>query len=378
MRFTSVVVLALSLVPPALAAPAPLISVEKFDGQTNGKFIIKFKKEVSTASWYDKLSLHPDSVVEFDLLNGFASHLDTDTLNTLRASKDVEYIAEDGLVHAFDTQTNAPWGLNRISSPAKLLSGSATGAAAYTYTYDPSAGQGVDVYIVVTGLQDDFGGRAKWGKTVGGYNSADGLGHGTHCAGTIGGTQYGVAKKATLIAVKVLDDNGSGTISDMHTQAASTGNPSIVSMSLGGNANTALDDAVTTLIASGVHVVVAAGNESRDAKNVSPARVAAAITVGASDITDAMASFSNFGPIVDVFAPGVSVLSAWKGSNTATNVISGTSMATPHVAGLVAYLIGKDGNDTPAAIAAKVVSLSLKETLTKIPSGTVNDLAHNA
>ncbi|PPR01533.1 hypothetical protein CVT24_001845 [Panaeolus cyanescens] len=148
-------------------------------------------------------------------------------------------------------------------------------------------------------------------------------------------------------------------------------------MSLGGSATTALDNAVASLTAGGVHVVVAAGNSNTNAANTSPARAPSAITVGASDINDSRSSFSNYGSVVDVFAPGTSITSTWIGSTSATNNISGTSMATPHVAGLVAYLISKDGNVSPSAMETKIKNLSTKNALSNIPSGTVNYLAFN-
>jgi cerevisin len=262
------------------------------------------------------------------------------------------------------------------------LSNQNAAATTFTYTYDDAAGAGVDVYVVDTGIytaHPEFGGRAKWGATYGGYPNADGNGHGTHCAGTIGSGRYGVAKKASMIAVKVLSDSGSGTVSDIvsgldfvRTSARTSGRPSIVSMSLGGGASTALDQAVVSLTNAGVHVVVAAGNSNTNAQSTSPARVPSAVTVGASGITDARASFSNYGPIVDVFAPGLDVISTWTGGGT--NNISGTSMATPHVAGALALLISRDGNSTPAAWSDKLKAGSIKNTLTSIPSGTANNL----
>jgi cerevisin len=268
-----------------------------------------------------------------------------------------------------------------------------------------------------------FGGRARWGATFGGYANADGNGHGTHCAGTVGSSQYGVSKAVSLIAVKVLSDAGSGSTSDMYackltsismlrlidfqssfsvsglnwvlTQARSSGRPSIVSMSLGGGAATALDNAVASLTSAGVHVAVAAGNSATDAGSTSPARAPSAVTVGATTISDTIASYSNYGSVVDIFAPGTGVTSTWIGSTTATNNISGTSMATPHVAGLIAYLISLNGNVSPATMSTNLKSLSTKNAISGIrephlaylilqqelmfylASGTVNYLAFN-
>ncbi|KAG5640721.1 hypothetical protein DXG03_007430 [Asterophora parasitica] len=374
----------------ALAAPvfgaAPLRAVEKFDGQTSGKFIVKLKEGVTKSKVFAQLK-NSNVTHDWSVIHGFAGHLSTQAVNALRASPDVEYIAEDGIVSTFATQTNAPWGLARISQPARLASQD-TSALTYSYTYDDSAGAGVDVYVVDTGVytgHSTFGGRARWGATFGGYPDADGNGHGTHVAGTVGGSQYGVAKAASIIAVKVLSDAGSGAVVDIvdglqwvASAAAASGRPSIATLSLGGGASVPLDNAVTSLVNKGIHVTVAAGNDNVDAKSTSPARAAGVNTVGASSIVDARAYFSNYGAVVDVFAPGLNVISSWIGSPTATNNISGTSMATPHVAGLVAYLIGLNGNSSPADITALLKSLSVKGVLTGIPRGTVNNLIQNA
>ncbi|PPQ92426.1 hypothetical protein CVT25_008647 [Psilocybe cyanescens] len=414
MQFFTAILLAVSLVlPTTLAAPRPLRQVQRFSGETTGKYIVKFKSGASRKNFINKHNLK-NKVADWDLLNGFAGDFDEATLDELRLIEDVEYIAEDGIMHtmATVTQTNAPWGLQRISQDAKLTSTSTT-ALTYTYKYDSTAGAGVDIYVVDTGIytaHSDFGGRASWGASFGGYANSDGNGHGTHCAGTAAGTRYGVAKAANLIAVKVLSDAGfvvlvpppellftnfDISVSGLNwvlTQARASGRPSVVSMSLGGSTATALDNAVTSLTAAGIHVVVAAGNSNTNAANTSPARAPSAITVGASAIDDVRSSFSNYGAVVDIFAPGTGITSTWIGSTTATNNISGTSMAcvlsltgyfvtmlaTPHVAGLVAYLISKDGNVSPAAMATKLQSLAVKGVLTSIPSGTVNSLANNA
>ncbi|PPR00624.1 hypothetical protein CVT24_005485 [Panaeolus cyanescens] len=385
MRFFTAILLAVSLVAPTLASPTiAMREVERYKGQTSGKYIVNFKKGVSRGKWANKLKVKTSD--NWDLVNGFAAELDEATLNELRASKDVELITEDGIMEAFATQTNAPWGLQRISQRAKLTSTSTT-ALTYTYNYDNTAGAGVDIYIVDTGIytaHSDFGGRARWGASFNNLGNSDGNGHGTHCAGTAAGTRYGVAKAANLIAVKVLSDSGSGATSGIVSgldwvlaQAKASGRPSVVSMSLGGSTATALDNAVASLTAAGIHVVAAAGNSNVNAANTSPARAPSAITVGASTIGDVRSSFSNYGAVVDVFAPGTGITSTWIGSTTATNNISGTSMAAPHVAGLVAYLIAKDGNVTPAAMETKIKNLSIKSALTSIPSGTVNNLAYN-
>jgi len=377
-----------ALLPAVFGAPTvELKAVQKATGPKKANsYIVTLKKGASRTPIVQKLKGHK-TVYDKDFFNGFAAELTADELNELRAEGSIETIEEDAIfsINSAVTQTNAPWGLQRISQ-AGVVGGSAS-ALTFTYKYDSSGGAGVDVYVVDTGIlttHSQFGGRARWGATFGGYASQDGNGHGTHCAGTIGGSQFGVSKAVNLVAVKVLSDAGSGAISDIVsglnwvlTQSKSTGRPSIVSMSLGGGATSTLDNAVASLTSGGVHVVVAAGNDGADAANTSPARAPSAITVAASDINDNFASFSNYGSVVDIIAPGVDVISAYKGSNTAAASLSGTSMATPHVAGLVAYLIGKNGNGTPAAITSSLISLSVSGAIKGVPSGTVNRVANN-
>ncbi|KAG5651221.1 hypothetical protein H0H81_009433 [Sphagnurus paluster] len=380
MRFFTAVFAAIALAAPVFATPTTLRTVEKFNGKTSGKYIVKLKEGVSKSKVFSQLK-GAKITHDWQVVHGFAGALDEEALNTLRASPDVEYIAEDGIVTTFVTQTNAPWGLARVSQRTRLASQDTryipnpyrrsfpptdvqSSALTFSYTYDASAGAGVDIYIVgILTTHSQFGGRARWGATFGGYANADGNGHGTHVAGTAAGSQFGVAKAANLIAVKVLSDQGSGAVSDIvsglnfvATSARSSGRPSIASLSLGGGASTALDNAVTSLVNAGIHVTVAAGNSNVDAGSTSPARAAGVVTVGASTIADGRASFSNFGAVVDVFAPGQNIISSWIGSTT----------ATPHVAGLIAYLIGKNGNSSPAAITSQLKSLSVKGVLTGI------------
>ncbi|KAI0032756.1 serine protease [Vararia minispora EC-137] len=398
------------LTAPVFGSPVQMLTVQHFAGEISGRHIVTLKSEVEKSahlSWLESARLTSGSAVtvtnaEWDssVLHGYAGEFSEDALNALRASPDVESIEEDGIMHTFATVTehvqsandvdclsNAPWGLARLSTN-NALTGSAT-ALTYSYQYDSSAGAGVDIYVVDTGIStthSDFGGRARLGAVFGSSQNVDGNGHGTHVSGTAAGTRWGVAKAASLIAVKVLNDGGSGTVSDIvsglnfvATSARSSGRPSIATMSLGGSASTALDSAVSSIFSMmhSVHVTVAAGNSATNAANTSPARVATANTIGASSITDAIASFSNFGSVVDLFAPGVSVTSSWIGSSTATNTISGTSMATPHVAGLIAYLIGRNGNSSPAAISTTLKNLAVSGALSGIPSGTANLLARN-
>ncbi|KAH8822187.1 serine protease [Flagelloscypha sp. PMI_526] len=382
---TSLAVLAASTIVNAAPTTVPRakLSVSKYAGEKTGRYIVRLKEGAEVASVSDAIS--GNVVSRWNrVFKGFA--IDSDEgLDEILARDDVESVEEDGIFKITATQPDAPWGISRVSASGKLNSTDA-GALDFEYTFE-NATTTVDVYVVDTGVNtehEDFGGRASWGKTFGGYDDADGNGHGTHCAGTIGGTQYGVAKNANIFAVKVLSDAGSGSTTDIvdglewvGDQAESTGNPTIVSMSLGGSASSALDDAVSALIDAGVYVVVAAGNEGADAGSTSPARVKTAITVGASDITDTIADFSNFGSVVDVLAPGVDIISAWKGSKTATNQISGTSMATPHVAGLVAYLLGTGETGAPAAISDLIKSSGQSGAIADVPSGTTDTMIHH-
>ena len=279
-------------------------------------------------------------------LNGFAAELNQGQLNALQHNPNVSYIQQDGRVSASATQTGATWGLDRVDQRDLPLNS--------TYNYTPT-GAGVHAYIIDTGIKSghtEFTGRMGNGydAVTSGGAANDCNGHGSHVAGTVGGTTYGVAKQVTLHPVRVLDCAGSGTnagvIAGMDWVANNHVKPAVANMSLGGGASTATDDAVNRMHNAGVTVVVAAGNENQNACNVSPARAANAITVGSTTNTDARSSFSNYGTCVDVFAPGSNITSAWYTSTSATNTISGTSMASPHVAGIAAlYLQGNTDGD---------------------------------
>ena len=289
-----------------------------------------------------------------------------------------------------ETEKNAPWGLARISHRDSLSFGNFN-----KYLYSEDGGEGVDAYVIDTGTNTehvDFEGRAHWGTTIPANDEdADGNGHGTHCSGTIGGKKYGVAKKAKIYAVKVLKSNGSGTMSDVvkgvewaalshadKVEMAKKGKGkkgfkgSVANMSLGGGKSVTLDLAVNAAVDAGLHFAVAAGNENADSCNYSPAAAEKAVTVGASTLADERAYFSNFGKCNDIFAPGLNILSTWTGSKYATNTISGTSMASPHIAGLLAYFLSLQPSKESAFAVADITPKQLKENLLAI--GTIGSL----
>jgi subtilisin family serine protease len=307
-------------------------------------------------------------------INGFSAEMSEADALALSDDPRVRYVEEDSVMEIVTTQTNATWGIDRIDQRSLPLSGT------YTYT---TTGSGVNAYIIDTGIRithTEFGGRASvaFDAVRDGRNGTDCNGHGTHVSGTVGGSTYGVAKSVRLFAVRVLNCSGSGTISGVIAGVDwVTGHhvsPAVANMSLGGGASSSLDTAVRNSISSGVTYTIAAGNSNANASNFSPARVSEAITVGATTRTDARSSFSNFGSVVDIFAPGSSITSAWSTSNTATNTISGTSMAAPHVAGVAARYLQNNRTASPATVRNAIVNAASLNRLSGIPTGTANRL----
>ncbi|KAM7201080.1 Peptidase S8/S53 domain containing protein [Rhypophila sp. PSN 637] len=377
------------------------------------KYIVSYKKGADKAKCKKheedlskKAKKHKKSgvVTNVDLggYSGYVAEVTGEELKDILKSDLVDYVEKDTIVtiqrvavpaeqeltareelakRAYVTQTQAAWGLGRISHKDQGFA---------EYYYDNTAGKGVRVYVLDTGIRiahEEFGGRAVWGRNfIAGSPNSDEQGHGTHVAGTIGGKKYGVAKAATLVAVKILNKDGRGSTSGIisalnwvvsDAKAKNIVKKAVINMSVGGTYNSALNSAVAAATKAGITVVVAAGNDADLVNFYSPASEASAITVGAIEGTDSRAWFSNYGSLVDIFAPGVSVLSAGHKANNAYKYLSGTSMACPHVAGLAAYFISKENLSGSTAVTNRIMAASLKG-LVGDTGGSQNRLAYNA
>jgi len=356
-------------------ATAPVLSVAPEQGPLRDRYIVVFKGSVTDpAGETGRLIRAFGGQVHYTYshaIKGFAATLPSAAVAGISRNPNVAYVEADGVM----TADAATWGIDRIDQRNLPLSG--------TYT-STNTGKGVTAYIIDTGIRFDhqeFGGRATSGyDAVDGATADDCNGHGTHVSGTVGGATYGVAKGVSLVAVRVLNCSGSGTTSgviagiDWVTSNHMGTNPAVANMSLGGGASTSLDNAVAKSIADGVTYAIAAGNSNRNACQFSPARVATAITVGATTITDSRASYSNYGSCLDLFAPGSSITSAWNTGLTATNTISGTSMATPHVAGVAALYLSVTGNgsNTPQQVRDALVANATSGKVTSAGKNSPN------
>lgn len=373
----------------AYAAPNLLnsaIDSSQAKGIIKNQYIVILNKDIGPAKDFAQniAKQHGGRVLQsYDsALKGFAIYL-PDTAGTafieaMKKNPQVLSVENDTVVNIdATTQSNPDWGLDRIDQKALPLNS--------TYSYSQT-GSGTTAYIVDTGIlstHQEFSGRVLNGYTAisDGNGTTDCNGHGTHVAGTVGGTTYGVAKSVRLVPVRILGCDGSGAssnvIAGLDWILKNGSKPAVVNMSLGGAASSSLDSAVENLYNNGYIMVVAAGNSNTDACTSSPARTSNAITVAATDNTDTRASYSNYGSCVDIFAPGSQINSSWIGSNTATKVLNGTSMATPHVAGVVAEMLQSTPTATPQTISTNLLNQATSNVV-KNPSGSPNRLLYKS
>ncbi|KAK8143460.1 subtilisin-like serine protease [Beauveria asiatica] len=369
--------------------PAPLIlhepEADLVARGSSSRFIIKFKGDQPFSAVEAALQGVDDENVAHTFMNnflGFTAQLDRAAVEGFRMTPGVEYIEQDmsGTISGFRTQSGATWSLGRISHRQ---------AGETDYIYDETAGQGICVYVTDSGIDDshpEFEGRAKQIKSFVSGSSIDDNGHGTHCAGTIGSATYGVAKKATLLGVKVTDSNGEFWYSeliaaydfiqkDARSRSGTCPNGFVVSCSLSGNFSQSLNDAANAIVDAGFFMAVAAGNNNSNARNFSPASASKVCAVGGTHSDDRRYNNSNWGLVVKINGPAVNVISTIPGGDTAS--YTGTSMATPHIAGLAAYIAAKDGVKASPALCQTIVDMSTKNAVTNQVANTVTNIAYN-
>ena len=344
-----------------------------------GRYIVTLSS--NTASAVAVASLASGAITTFsNAINGFVADLTDSEVAALQSNPNVVGIEADRIVSISTDQSQPGWGLDRIDQRALPLNQN------YSYT---TTGVGVTAYVVDTGINSthtEFTGRIQSGFTViaDGNGVEDCNGHGTHVSGIMAGTKYGVAKSASIVPVRVLGCNGSGTVSGLITGLNWTidnhqaGVPAVANLSVGAGLSTSLNSAIARTVADGITVVVAAGNSNANACNYSPASALSAITVGATASNDSRASYSNFGTCVDVFAPGSSISSAYKGSTTAFGSMSGTSMASPFVAGIAALYLEDHTSATPAAVTSAITNAATRDAITNVGIGSPNKLVYSA
>ncbi|HZE38523.1 MAG TPA: S8 family peptidase [Stackebrandtia sp.] len=370
----SALLVAVAAVPAQATPAAPLVHITQTVGQKiDGQYIVTLKNGAHVADQTRSLAKKP-LFTYHSALNGFSARLSHGELSALQDDPDVAKIEEDGVATIDTTQSNATWGIDRIDQRKRPLS--------HTYHYSTTASN-VYAYVIDTGIatgNTQFGGRASNVFNSAGGGKADCNGHGTHVSGTIGSATYGIAKKVKLRGVKVLDCSGSGSwsgvIAGMDWVTAHHNSPAVANMSLGGGSNSSVNAAANRMANSGVFTAVAAGNDNASACSSSPAGASKVTTVAASASNDSRASFSNKGKCVEVYAPGVNVKSTWL--NGGTNTISGTSMASPHVAGVGALYKATHPKASSATVNSWIVSNSTSGVITGNPSGTPNRLLYKA
>lgn len=359
------------------------------------RYIVQFKKNISQnlrSKHISAIDVNATILHEYDFGNfqGYAAEMGEIGLELALNSPLVAIVEQDGIVRtsACNTQTGSTWGLVRTSQENLNINGN--------YYYESTlTGAGIKAYVIDTGIytqHSDFGGRAIWGTNTVDNSNSDGNGHGTHVAGTIGGSKWGLAKGVTLVAVKVLNAGGSGTtagviagvnwvVNDVNNDKQKYGKKApakgVGNMSLGGGRSTTMNNAVNAAVEAEVVMAVAAGNDYNNACNYSPASAELAIGTGASDNSDSMAYFSNYGTCVDIFAPGVSITSAWIGGTNSDNTISGTSMAAPHIAGIAVKLMAQHPDYDADKVKDEMISIASTNKLSGIGSGSPNRLSYH-